>query len=69
MRSRSIEANWFCDASSSTCFATMSARSCAVSVAGTIDGGMPHAIGSKSTSGKKPPRLAYVLSGLLGSAS
>ena len=56
-RSRSIWANWPCVASSSTRCATMRASSCAVSVAGRMDGGMPNSIGSKATSGRKAPRL------------
>ena len=52
--------SWNCPraASSSTCFATMSASSWLVSVAGTMFGGTPHAMGSKSTSGRKAPRFA-----------
>ena len=45
-------------ASSSTRWATMRASSCAVSVAGTMLGGTPQDRASKSTGGKKPPRLA-----------
>ena len=67
--SRSIFANWPCDASSSTCWATISASSCAVSVAGTVEGGTPQPTGSKSTDGRNPPRFAYVLSGTVGSGS
>ena len=40
-----------------------------VSVAGMVDGGTPQAIASKSTSGRNPPRFAYVLSGARGSGS
>ena len=43
-------------ASSRTCLATTSARSCVVSVAGTIDGGTPHSSGSKGTGSRNAPR-------------
>ena len=56
-RSRFIFANWPCVASSRTRCATMSARSWAVSVAGTMFGGMPNSIGSKGTLERKAPRL------------
>ncbi len=44
--------------SSRTSFATMSDRSCALSVTSRMFGGSPNSMGSKSTSGRKPPRLA-----------
>lgn len=55
-RERSSWVNWPRTASSSTCWATIRASSCAVSVAGTTLGGTPKAIGSRSTGSRKPPR-------------
>jgi hypothetical protein len=56
-RSRSMVANWPWVASSSTRWATISARSCEVSVAGRMLGGMPNSMASKGTLGRKAPRL------------
>ncbi|MBV6414851.1 MAG: hypothetical protein OMOMHJEC_02687 [Xanthomonadales bacterium] len=69
IRERSMASNCPRAASSSTCCATINASSCEVSVAGSCDGGTPQPSASKSTFGRKPPRLAYVLSGAAGSGS
>ena len=55
-RRRSSSPNWVRSASSSTRWATMSARSCAVSVDGTTLGGTPKLSASKSIGSRKPPR-------------
>ena len=58
IRERSSESNWVPRASRSTCSATIKASSWDVSVAGTMLGGTPHPIASKSTLPRKPPRRA-----------
>ncbi len=58
MRERSTSSTAPPQASSSTCWATIRASSCEVSVAGTMLGGTPQPMASKSTFGRNAPRRA-----------